>query len=242
MTVGLVVKGLPVRRRLQKTAAKRGGGAAGQVGKGAGGKPWRVRALPGGDTVRLPERKARGITTGLGFAPFGRPGGRRVAVVDMPGHERFVRTMIAGAGGVDVMLLVIAANEGVMPQTREHLAIAGLVGVRAGICVLTKCDLASPDIVELAAEEAREVLQGTALDGAPVVPVSAHTGAGIDALRAALGAVSLPPRDPSGPALPAIDWLLAPQGAVAVVTGHVGAGVRHVLSSCATSHSGVVLV
>lgn len=197
-------------------------GVAGHIDHG---KTSLVRALTGVDTDRLPEEKARGITIELGFAPFVLPGGRRVAVVDMPGHERFVRTMIAGAGGVDVMLLVIAANEGVMPQTREHLAIAGLVGVRAGICVLTKCDLASPDIVELAAEEAREVLQGTALDGAPVVPVSAHTGAGIDALRAALGAVSLPPRDASGPPLLAIDRVFVRKGFGVVVTGTLVSGV-----------------
>lgn len=142
-------------------------GVAGHIDHG---KTALVRALTGVDTDRLPEEKARGITIELGFAPLSLPNGRRAAVIDMPGHERFVRTMIAGAGGVDVMLLVIAANEGVMPQTREHLAIAGLVGVRAGVCALTKCDLTSPDLVELAADEAREVLQGTALDGAPVIP------------------------------------------------------------------------
>lgn len=197
-------------------------GVAGHIDHG---KTSLVRALTGVDTDRLPEEKARGITIELGFAPLALPGGRRVAVVDMPGHERFVRTMIAGAGGVDVMLLVIAANEGVMPQTREHLAIAGLVGVRAGLCALTKCDLASPDIVELATEEAREVLQGTALDGAPVIPVSAHTGAGLDALRAALAAVSLPPRDASGPPLLAIDRVFVRKGFGVVVTGTLVSGV-----------------
>ncbi|MEZ4394721.1 MAG: selenocysteine-specific translation elongation factor [Polyangiales bacterium] len=196
-------------------------GVAGHIDHG---KTALVRALTGVDTDRLPEEKSRGITIELGFAPLTLPGGRRAAVVDMPGHERFVRTMIAGAGGVDVMLLIIAANEGVMPQTREHLAIAGLVGVRAGICVLTKRDLAAADIVELAADEARELLQGTALEGAPVVPVSAVTGDGIDALREAIASISLPPRDFSGPPLLAVDRAFVRKGFGVVVTGTLVAG------------------
>src|SRR5579884_3511676 len=115
-------------------------GVAGHIDHG---KTALVRALTGVDTDRLPEEKARGITIELGFAPLALPGGpgggRRAAVIDMPGHERFVRTMIAGAGGVDLLLLVVAANEGVMPQTREHLAVAGLVGVRGGVVALSKC-------------------------------------------------------------------------------------------------------
>lgn len=196
-------------------------GVAGHIDHG---KTALVRALTGVDTDRLPEEKSRGITIELGFAPMALVGDRRAAVVDMPGHERFVRTMIAGAGGVDVMMLVIAANEGVMPQTREHLAIAGLVGVRAGICVLTKCDLASPDIIELAADEAREALAGTALDGAPVIPVSAHSGDGIEALREALAAIALPPRDASGPPLLAADRVFVRRGFGVVVTGTLIAG------------------
>ncbi len=196
-------------------------GVAGHIDHG---KTALVRALTGVDTDRLPEEKARGITIELGFAPLALPGGRRAAVIDMPGHERFVRTMISGAGGVDVMLLVIAANEGVMPQTREHLAIAGLVGVRAGVCALTKCDLASPDIVELASDEVREVLVGSALEGASVIPVSAHAGTGIEALRRALGAVSLPPRDSSGPALLPIDRVFVRKGFGVVVTGTLLSG------------------
>jgi selenocysteine-specific elongation factor len=122
------------------------------------------------------------------------------------------------------MLLVIAANEGVMPQTREHLAIAGIVGVRAGVCALTKSDLAAPDIVALAEEEVREVLRGTALADAPVVPVSAHAGVGLDALRAALAAVAAPPRDASGPPLLAIDRAFVRRGFGVVVTGTLVAG------------------
>jgi selenocysteine-specific elongation factor len=200
-------------------------GVAGHIDHG---KTALVRALTGVDTDRLPEEKARGITIELGFAPLALPGGRRAAVIDMPGHERFVRTMISGAGGVDVMLLVVAANEGVMPQTREHLAIAGLVGVRAGVCALTKSDLAGDDIIELATEEIREVLRGSALDGAPVIPVSAHAGVGLDALRAALAATAVTPRDASGPALVPIDRVFVRKGFGVVVTGTLLAGtLRH---------------
>ena len=196
-------------------------GVAGHIDHG---KTALVRALTGVDTDRLPEEKARGITIELGFAPLALPGGRRAAVIDMPGHERFVRTMISGAGGVDVMLLVVAANEGVMPQTREHLAIAGLVGVRAGVCALTKSDLAGDDIIELATEEIREVLRGSALDGAPVIPVSAHANVGLDALRDALAATAVTPRDATGPALVPIDRVFVRKGFGVVVTGTLLSG------------------
>ncbi len=205
-------------------AATRGDLVIGVAGHIDHGKTALVRALTGVDTDRLPEEKARGITIELGFAPLALPDGRRAAVIDMPGHERFVRTMISGAGGVDLMLLVVAANEGVMPQTREHLAIAGLVGVRAGVCALTKCDLASPDIIELASDEVRETLRGSALEGAPVIPVSAHAGTGIDALRKALAAASAPPRDASGPALLPVDRVFVRKGFGVVVTGTLVSG------------------
>lgn len=196
-------------------------GVAGHIDHG---KTALVKALTGVDTDRLPEEKARGITIELGFAALELGDGRRAAVIDMPGHERFVRTMIAGAGGVDVMLLVVAANEGVMPQTREHLAIAGLVGVTAGVCALTKCDLASDDLVELAADEVREVLRGTALDGAPVVAVSARDGRGVEALRAALAAVDVAPREAGGPPVLPVDRVFARKGFGVVVTGTLVAG------------------
>jgi selenocysteine-specific elongation factor len=181
-------------------------------------------ALTGVDTDRLPEEKARGITIELGFAALTLDDGRRAAVIDMPGHERFVRTMIAGAGGVDVMLLVVAANEGVMPQTREHLAIADLVGVRGGVCALSKCDLASDDLIALAVDEVREVLRGTALDGAPVIPVSAKEGTGVAAVRAALTAAAVAPRDASGAPVMPIDRVFARKGFGVVVTGTLVAG------------------
>lgn len=196
-------------------------GVAGHIDHG---KTALVKALTGVDTDRLPEEKARGITIELGFAPLALDNDRRAAVIDMPGHEKFVRTMIAGAGGVDLMLLVVAANEGVMPQTREHLAIAGLVGVRGGVCALSKSDLAAPDIIELATEEVREVLRGTALEHAPVIPVSAHAGTGIDALRRALTEALVPPRDASGPVLMPIDRVFVRKGFGVVVTGTLVAG------------------
>jgi selenocysteine-specific elongation factor len=196
-------------------------GVAGHIDHG---KTALVRALTGVDTDRLPEEKARGITIELGFAPLTLANGRRAAVIDMPGHERFVRTMISGAGGVDLMLLVVAANEGVMPQTREHLAIADLVGVRAGVVALTKCDLASPDIVELAADEIREVLRGSALENAPVIPVSAHARTGLDALSAALSAATVAPRDATGPALLPVDRVFVRKGFGVVVTGTLLSG------------------
>lgn len=196
-------------------------GVAGHIDHG---KTALVKALTGVDTDRLPEEKARGITIELGFAPLALDHERRAAIIDMPGHEKFVRTMIAGAGGVDLMLLVVAANEGVMPQTREHLAIAGLVGVRGGVCALSKSDLAAPDIIELAAEEVREVLRGTALESAPVIPVSAHAGTGLDALRKALTDALVPPRDASGPMLMPIDRVFVRKGFGVVVTGTLVAG------------------
>jgi len=199
-------------------------GVAGHIDHG---KTALVRALTGVDTDRLPEEKARGITIELGFAALTLADGRRASVIDMPGHERFVGTMIAGAGGVDVMLLVVAANEGVMPQTREHLAIADLVGVRGGVCALTKCDLATPDIRALATEELQEVLAGTALDGAPIVEVSAHTGEGIEALVAALSARAVAPRDASGPPVLPIDRVFVRKGFGVVVTGTLVSGTLH---------------
>ncbi len=196
-------------------------GVAGHIDHG---KTSLVRALTGVDTDRLPEEKSRGITIELGFAPFDLAPGRRAAVIDMPGHERFVRTMISGAGGIDAMLLVIAANEGVMPQTREHLAIAGLMGVRGGVVALSKCDLASLDLVELARDEVREVLRGSALDDAPIVPVSAHSGHGLDALREALAAVRVQPRDARGPCVLPIDRVFVRRGFGVVVTGTLLSG------------------
>jgi selenocysteine-specific elongation factor len=158
-------------------------GTAGHIDHG---KTSLVKALTGIDTDRLKEEKARGITIELGFAHLELPGGIRFGIVDVPGHERFVRTMVAGVGGMDLVLLVIAADEGIMPQTREHLEICQLLGVKRGIVVLTKKDMVDPDWLDLVTEEVRDYLEGSFLAGAPIVAVSSRTGDGIDQLKAEL--------------------------------------------------------
>src|SRR5215203_4336578 len=158
-------------------------GTAGHIDHG---KTWLVRALTGKDTDRLPEEQARGISIDLGYAPLDLPDGRRLSIVDVPGHERFVHNMVAGATGVDLAMLVVAADDSVMPQTREHLAILHLLGLRAGLVVVTKTDLVEEDELELAIEELKDTVAGTFLDGAPIVPVSNVTGAGFDRLKATL--------------------------------------------------------
>jgi selenocysteine-specific elongation factor len=135
---------------------------------------------------RLPEERERGLTIDIGYAELSLGDGRQVGVVDVPGHEKFVRNMVAAASGIDVILLVVAADDGVMPQTREHLEIADLLGAGTGVVALTKVDLVDEDLAEAAEEEVRELIVGTFLEDAPVIHVSSVTGAGIDELRAAL--------------------------------------------------------
>jgi selenocysteine-specific elongation factor len=153
-------------------------GTAGHIDHG---KTWLVRALTGKDTDRLPEEQERGISIDLGYAPLDLPGGRRLSVIDVPGHERFIRNMVAGASGIDLFLLVVDATEGARPQTHEHLAILRLLGIDRGVVAVTKADAADPAMVELVVAEARDLVPG-----AEVVPVSAKTGEGLDKLRAAL--------------------------------------------------------
>src|SRR5206468_4513906 len=141
-------------------------GTAGHIDHG---KTSLVKALPGTDTDRLPEEKARGITIDLGFAFLEEPGGATIEIVDVPGHERFVKNMLAGVGGVDLVLLVIAADEGVMPQTREHLAIVKLLGVRRGVIVLTKADLVEAEWLAEVLREARSRVADQVLADAAVV-------------------------------------------------------------------------
>ena len=154
-------------------------GTAGHIDHG---KTWLVRALTGKDTDRLPEEHERGISIDLGYAPLELPDGTQLSLVDVPGHERFVRNMVAGATGIDLFLLVIDAGEGARPQTHEHLAILRLLGVERGVVAVTKTDAVPPEEVELAVAEAAELVPE-----AEIVPVSAKTGAGLDDLRAALG-------------------------------------------------------
>jgi selenocysteine-specific elongation factor len=198
-------------------------GTAGHIDHG---KTTLVRALTGVDTDRLPEEKRRGITIELGFAPLELPGLGTVGIVDVPGHEAFVRTMVAGASGIDIALLVIAADEGMMPQTREHLAILRLLGTRAGVVALTKCDLVDEDWLDLVRADVTENLRGTRLEGSAIVPTSASTGRGIDELREALGvAISeVPARDRSGAFRMPVDRIFSVKGTGSVVTGTVWEG------------------
>src|SRR5467141_3707000 len=145
-------------------------GTAGHIDHG---KTSLVKALTGIDTDRLPEEKARGITIDLGFAFLEEPDGLTVEIVDVPGHERFVKNMLAGVGGIDLAMLVIAADEGVMPQTREHLAICSLLHIPGGLVALTKSDLVEADWLRLVEGDVLELLDGTTLEGSPVIACSA---------------------------------------------------------------------
>jgi selenocysteine-specific elongation factor len=202
-------------------------GTAGHVDHG---KSALVRALTGIDPDRLREEKERGLTIDLGFAWLTLPSGREVSVVDVPGHERFIKNMLAGAGGVDLALPVVAADEGPMPQTREHLSILDLLDVPGGIVVITKCDLVEAGYVDLVEAEVEDVLRGTRLEGAPVVRTSAVTGEGLpDLLQAIDDALERTPpkRDLGRPRLP-IDRAFTIQGFGLVVTGTLVEGALQV--------------
>jgi selenocysteine-specific elongation factor len=190
------------------------------------GKSALVHALTGRNMDRLPEEKRRGITIELGFAHYDEQG-KRFALIDVPGHNRLIHTMVAGASGVDAALLVVAADDSVMPQTREHLAVLELLGVERGVIAITKCDLADEEQLEFVGLEVTELAQKTFLETAPQVRVSAHTGEGIETLRQALiqSVASAPERDVEDPhfRLP-IDRAFSPEGQGAVVTGTVWHG------------------
>jgi selenocysteine-specific elongation factor len=215
-------------------------GTAGHIDHG---KSTLVQALTGIDPDRLKEEKARGITIDLGFAhcrlsagatgATGETGETRVAFVDVPGHERFVRNMLAGATGIDAVLLVVSAEESVMPQTREHFAICRLLDVRAGVVALTKCDAAAAsdaDMIAIARSDVAELVAGSFLEGALVVEVSAKTGEGLDALRDAIVRVAAqaPSRATDGPMRLPIDRAFSMKGFGAVVTGTLVSGVLRV--------------
>jgi selenocysteine-specific elongation factor len=198
-------------------------GTAGHIDHG---KTSLVKSLTGVDTDRLPEEKARGITIELGFAGLDLPGGIHFGIVDVPGHEKFVRTMVAGVGGMDLVMLVIAADEGVMPQTREHLDICQLLGVRRGLVALTKSDLVDPDWLDLVVEEVREFLTGSFLEEAPVIPVSTRSGSGIDRLKSELGLIAgdLEQKRREGPYRLPVDRVFTLPGFGTVVTGTLLSG------------------
>ncbi len=197
-------------------------GTAGHIDHG---KTMLVKALTGVDTDRLAEEKKRGITIELGFARYSPSPECTFGIVDVPGHEAFVRTMVAGATGIDVALLVVAADEGVMPQTREHVAILGLLAVPRMVVALTKADLADAEWRELVEEDARGLLAGTPYAGAEVVPVSASTGEGLDALAAALvRCAGAGERDAGDLARMPVDRVFAMEGAGTVATGTLWSG------------------
>ena len=197
-------------------------GTAGHIDHG---KTRLVARLTGIETDRLPEEKARGISIDLGFAHW-KTDRFRFGVVDVPGHERFVKNMVAGATGVNLALLVIAADDGVMPQTREHLEIMDLLGIRTGVIAVTKTDLVDPDFVELVAAEIEDVTAGTFLEGCPVIPVSSETGEGFDELKQALVQVAgdIDVSRTQGPFRMPIDRVFSLPGHGTVVTGSVQSG------------------
>ena len=213
-------------------------GTAGHVDHG---KSALVRALSGIDPDRWEEEKARGLTIDLGFAWTTLPNGREVSIVDVPGHERFIKNMLAGVGGINLALLVVAADEGVMPQTREHLDILDLLDLREGVVALTKSDLVDDEWLELVADEVREVLADTTLADAPIVPCSALSGGGLDQLRetldaavASLGEV----RNIDRPRLP-IDRAFSISGFGTVVTGTLIDGPLRVGDSVVVEPTGL---
>jgi selenocysteine-specific elongation factor len=191
-------------------------GTAGHIDHG---KTWLVRALTGKDTDRLPEEHARGISIDLGYAPLDLPDGRRLSLVDVPGHERFVRTMVAGATGIDLFLLVVDAREGARAQTHEHLAILRLLGVERGVVAVTKSDAVDPEMLELAVAEAAELVPG-----AEVVAVSAKTGAGLDELRAALARCAEESERHQAPTRLYVDRVFTLRGIGTVATGTLWSG------------------
>jgi selenocysteine-specific elongation factor len=197
-------------------------GTAGHIDHG---KSALVRALTGTDPDRLPEEKRRGITIDLGFADL-QLDNLRLGFVDVPGHERFVKNMLAGAHGVDVLALIIAADEGVMPQTREHFDICRLLGVRNGLIVITKSDLVEKEMLALVEAEAREMVAGSFLENAPVVAVSSKTGAGLDELKSRLTEIGkrVPPRSADFVTRLPIDRAFSMKGFGAVVTGTLISG------------------
>jgi len=198
-------------------------GTAGHVDHG---KTVLINSLTGVNTDRLREEQARGISIDLGFAPFSLPDGSVAGVIDVPGHERFIHNMLAGIGGIDLVLLVVDVNEGVMPQTREHLQILELLKIPRGILVLTKCDTAEEDWIDIVEEEVRETLEGTFLADAPCCRVSALQGTGLPELKALIQEMlqKLPPRDEDGPARLPIDRHFSVSGFGTVITGTLLSG------------------
>ena len=202
-------------------------GTAGHIDHG---KTVLVRALTGVDTDRLPEEQRRGISIELGFARLELPSGRALSVIDVPGHERFVRTMVAGATGIDLFLLVVAADDGVMPQTREHVAVLEALEVPAGVVAVTKADAVEPDELDLARGDVADLLRDGPYADAEMIAVSGLTGAGLEDLRAALDRLSAGAGDRArveGPARLHVDRSFTLKGIGTVVTGTLWSGELH---------------
>ncbi|MDX2152564.1 MAG: selenocysteine-specific translation elongation factor [Bryobacteraceae bacterium] len=199
---------------------------AGTAGHIDHGKTALVRALTGIDTDRLEEEKRRGISIDLGFAHLELPSGARVSFIDVPGHERFVKNMLAGVGGIDLVLLVVAADEGIKPQTLEHFDICRLLGIQKGIIALTKVDAVEPELVELVRLEVEEFVAGSFLEGAPAVPVSAVTGVGLAELKGEIERLgrAVRARDASRPFRLPVDRSFSMRGFGTIVTGTLVAG------------------
>jgi selenocysteine-specific elongation factor len=213
-------------------------GTAGHIDHG---KSLLVQALTGIDPDRLREEKERGMTIELGFAWLKLPSGREVGIVDVPGHERFVKNMLAGVGGIDLALLIVAANEGVMPQTREHLAILDLIGVKRGIVVITKKDLVDDELLSLVRMEVEEIIAGTSIAGADILTVSAVTGEGLPELVAAIDKLldtTEPRQDLGRPRLP-VDRIFTMSGSGTVVTGTLVDGTLSVGQEVEIAPSGL---
>ncbi len=193
-------------------------GTAGHIDHG---KSSIVRRLTGIDPDRLPEEKERGLTIDLGFAPMQLASGETVGIVDVPGHERFIKNMVAGASGIDLVVLVVAADDSVMPQTREHLDIMSILQVRRGLVVINKIDLVEADMLDLVEEEIRDSVAGTFLEAAPIFRISAVTGAGFEVFRVALEAMvhALPPREEGGIFRMPIQRVFSAKGHGTVATG-----------------------
>ncbi|MFA6499127.1 MAG: selenocysteine-specific translation elongation factor, partial [Desulfurivibrionaceae bacterium] len=193
-------------------------GTAGHVDHG---KTSLVKALTGIDTDRLKEEKKRGITIELGFAFLDLPCGHRLGIIDVPGHERFVKNMVAGATGIDLLAFVIAADEGIMPQTREHFEICRLLGVKRGLVILTKKDMVDAEWLALVQEDVRQFLAGSFLEGAPMLAVSSTTGEGLTEVREALDALVRTSEfsEAHGPFRLPVDRVFSMKGFGVVVTG-----------------------
>ncbi|MDD3023532.1 MAG: selenocysteine-specific translation elongation factor, partial [Syntrophomonadaceae bacterium] len=202
-------------------------GTAGHIDHG---KTTLVKALTGFDTDRLKEEKQRGISIELGFAPLELPGGQKAAIIDVPGHERFIRHMLAGAFGIDMVIFTIAADEGVMPQTREHMDIIELLGVTQGVVAITKKDMVDEEWLMLVEDEISEYINKSILKGVPLIPVSAHTGEGIKELLETIArlAAEVKEKPAFGQARLPIDRVFTIAGFGTVVTGTLWSGQLNV--------------